>query len=102
MTPGRSLDDARDYVERKNPLGPRLFVVDVEGDPHLQQHPRGFGAQRLQVARAHLGQAVGKRQVSRTGLAVAIEHLIEEGAGGGFLMPPVCRENGHRVAQCRG
>ncbi len=95
--PGFRVDNPRNRIERKYPLGTLGLSVDVEGDAHPQEHPLGLRAQGSELGAVHFEQARRDRRAPRMRSRRSGEHLIEH--SGGRL---VCRENRRMHARLRG
>ena len=74
-------DDARDEVEREDPLGAGAVAVDVERDAHVQERALGRLLPAQQLAVGQRLDQLDQRPGGRPRLAAGLEHLVEEGAG---------------------
>ena len=73
--PGR--DDARDDVERDEPLVALLAAVDVEGDAGAPEQRLGIGRLLQQPARVLLGEPLVVVPVGRPQRGAVAVHLVE-------------------------
>ena len=71
-------DDARERVEREDPLRALVVAVDREGDALLEEQQFEAAELLVEFLVPEHGQHVGHAAVVRTDLAVLIDELIEE------------------------
>ena len=84
-------DDARDEVEREDPLEPLLLAVDREADALVEERGVDRVPPRRELLDAQRRELLGERAVVRPRPAGRLEHLVEERPG---LIAALEGENG--------
>ena len=78
MLPLGRRDHPRHGIERENPLGPAVVVIDVEGHPLPQEMLVAGGATGIEVVRGQTRKTFEQGPVMRPDFATRGEHLVEK------------------------
>ena len=100
--------DPRDRIERENPLGTAVVVVNIEGDPLTQEIQLGAGLAREEIPRIDVAEAVLQRAAMRPHVTIGGEHFIVKNSGivaleqiHGLPLPTELARGGPSLPNCK-